>query len=77
MAADGCDGSLMAGISRGAGRANDDGVLVEWKISSVNLGLTLMNRRSDYDTTEWPDESDESRGECDSDEDEPCYWLYQ
>ena len=41
MAADGCDGSLMAGISRGATRASDDGTLMTCTIQAAVPKLSL------------------------------------
>ena len=41
MAADGCNGSLMAGISRGAKRASDDGTLMHAPIHPAIPKLSL------------------------------------
>ena len=68
MAADGCNGSLMASISRGAKRASDDGTLMHAPIHPAIPKLSLWGPQAQAPEQELGQPSrrrrDEARGVC-------------
>ena len=69
---------LVGGKIAGIGSVDGDGTSLKVGCPADNLSeLEVVPNPEQRDVAEWSDESDESDGEYDSDEDESCAWLYQ